>query len=162
MNWLCRHSGDVGVTVMVKSACSGGALLDRFVDAGLLRKAAKGPRGRHEFSLTPEGEGEVENGNLNRYLEDSLRSATRRPGIRPSTRVPRDRRGQPWNCKEASVGSQGRTPTARSACQETSKQRRSLRSRLGGLYSKALAQCEAQQEAAMRTNWNRSVGAGIL
>lgn len=35
--------GDVGVTVMVKSACSGGALLDRFARCRLAEESSEGP-----------------------------------------------------------------------------------------------------------------------
>ncbi|MFZ0312726.1 MAG: hypothetical protein WAL85_08480 [Candidatus Korobacteraceae bacterium] len=119
------------------------------LDAGLLRKAAKGPRGRHEFSLTPEGEGEVENGNLNRYLEDSLdqppgdlesvlrlaclATVADNPGIARKLLL------------EARDAHRRRARLAKKRANNADP----LRSRLGGLYSKALAQCEAQQEAAI-------------
>jgi hypothetical protein len=119
------------------------------LDAGLLRKAAKGPRGRHEFALTSKGEEEANKLNLNRYVEDALdqppgdlesvlrlaclATVADNPGIARELLL------------EARDAHRRRARLAKKRANGTDP----LRSVLGGLYSKALAQCEAKQEAAV-------------
>jgi len=132
----------------------------RLLDAGLLKKAAKGPRGRHEFALTAKGEDAVRN--LARYVEGALDQS---PGdLESVVRLA---------CLATIIGDTG---TAKKLLVEATNAHRQrarsakrrpagttpLRSRLGALYSTVLADCEAAEEAAtaeklesLRRRWDK-------
>jgi hypothetical protein len=115
--------------------------------AGLLRKAAKGPRGRHEFALTPNGQDALDN--LDLYVDDALDQSF--GDLESVLRLA---------CLATIKGKTGIAKKLLSEASDTHRQRArvakkrttssvSFRSKLGGLYSMVLAHCEAAQEAAL-------------
>ncbi len=135
----------------------------RLLNAGLLKKLSKGPRGRHEFCLTPEGRDAVLPRNLDRYLGDALddppgdlESAIRLACL--ATMID-DIKGAKKFLLEAADAHQRRVRVAR----KRAANKMPFRSKLGGLYSAVLAQCEARQAAAMvdkldalRGDWDKT------
>jgi len=134
----------------------------RLLNAGLLKRVAKGPRGRHEFGLTPEGRDAMLPRNLNRYIEDALDDP---PGDLESAvrlaclaTVIKDVKGAKQFLLEAADAHQRRARDAK----KRAANKVPFRSKLGGLYSAVLAQCEEKQSAAMvdkldtlRNEWDK-------
>jgi hypothetical protein len=119
----------------------------RPLDAGLLRKAAKGPRGRHEFALTSKGQDCLEK--LRSYVQDALDEP--RGDLESVLRLA---------CLASVIGDTRMAKKLLSEARDTHRRRAGIakkrtisdvpfRSRLAGLYSKVLARCEAAQETAM-------------
>jgi len=125
----------------------------RLVDAGLLKQVAKGPRGRHEFGLTDKGWDELDQ--LDRYLDDAadqplgdLESVVRLACLAMIVRRPRTAK------KLLLEGSEEHRHRARLA-RKRATNRLPFKSRLGGLYSILLAQCEAEQETSIANQLER-------
>ena len=121
----------------------------RLLNSGLLKKVAKGPRGRHEFGLSAEGRAAVSRRNLVSYIKDvwddppgDLESAVR---IACLATVVDDIKGAEHFLREAADAHQRR---ARAAKKRAAREVQ-FRSKLGGLYSAVLAQCEQRQAAAV-------------
>jgi hypothetical protein len=125
----------------------------RLLAAGLLKKVAKGPRGRHEFGLTDKGRDELDR--LDRYLDDAsdqplgdLESVVRLACLAVIVRKPRTAK------KLLREGSDEHRHRARLA-RKRATNRVPFKSRLGGLYSILLAQCEAEQETSIANQLER-------
>ena len=135
----------------------------RLLKSGLLKELAKGPRGRHEFGLTPEGRDAMLPGNLDRYLGDALDDP---PGDLESAvrlaclaTVINDVKGAKQFLLEAADAHQRRARDAK----KRAANKVPFRSKLGGLYSAVLAQCEEKQSAAivdkldaLRDEWDKT------
>jgi DNA-binding PadR family transcriptional regulator len=135
----------------------------RLLKAGLLKELAKGPRGRHEFGLTPEGRDAVSPRNLDRYIGDALdeppgdlESAIRLACL--ATIIDDIKRAKEF-LLEAADAHQRRVRVAR----KRAANKVPFRSKLGGLYSAVLAQCEEKQTAAivskldaLRRDWDKT------
>jgi len=121
----------------------------RLLKAGFLKELAKGPRGRHEFGLTSEGRDAMLPGTLDRYLGDALEDP---PGdLESAVRLAclatanNDIKGAKQFLREAADAHQRRARVAK----KRAANKVPFRSKLGGLYSAVLAQCEEKQLAAM-------------
>lgn len=135
----------------------------RLLKSGLLKELAKGPRGRHEFGLTPEGRDAMLPGNLDRYLGDALDDP---PGDLESAvrlaclaTVIDNVKGAKQFLLEAADAHQRRARDAK----KRAANKVPFRSKLGGLYSAVLAQCEEKQSAAivdkldaLRDEWDKT------
>jgi DNA-binding PadR family transcriptional regulator len=119
----------------------------RLLHAGLLKKAAKGARDRHEFALTNEGAEVLKN--LKRYVDDAADSSASdvESVLRLACMARLHDQGQAAKrlLRQASQKHRDRAREARKRMRSTSP----FSSRLGGLYSIVLARCEARQEAAI-------------
>jgi DNA-binding PadR family transcriptional regulator len=121
----------------------------RLVDQGLLKKAATGPRGRHEFALTRDGEDALHTPKLRRYIEQVLEQSTSDTetvlrlaslaalieGTRAATKL---------LLKAETLHRKRARDAARRA-----KSTVPFKSRLSGLYSTLLAGFEEEQETAI-------------
>lgn len=119
----------------------------RLLDRDLLRKAVKGPRGRHEFSLTSLGRAELDN--LKFYVEDALdhkigelESVLRLACL--ATVI-----GKNEVAKELLSGAAKEHRTRARLARSPAAIPKSVESRLGSLYSTALTRCETKQEYAI-------------
>ncbi len=119
----------------------------RLIAAGLLKREANGPRGRHEFALTAKGEDELDN--LDRYIQDvldephtDLETVIRLVCL---ATVARDKRTSKELLFRASVTHRERARLAR----RRAASKDPIRSGLGALYSTVLSYCEAEQETAI-------------
>jgi DNA-binding PadR family transcriptional regulator len=135
----------------------------RLLKDGLLEKAAEGPRGRHEFRLTPEGRDAISRRNLKRYIGDALNDP---PGdLESAIRLAclatmiDDIKGAENFLLEAADAHHRRARAAK----KRAANKVPFRSKLGGLYSAVLAQCEAKQAAAivdkldaLRDEWDKT------
>lgn len=136
----------------------------RLLKAGLLEKVKNGPRGRHEFGLTPEGRGAMSRRSLDRYigkaLDDppgDLESAVRLACL--ATMID-DIKGAEKLLLEAANAHERRARAAK----KRAASKDAFRSKLGGLYSAVLAQCEENQAwatvdklDALRKEWVKTV-----
>jgi DNA-binding PadR family transcriptional regulator len=119
----------------------------RLEKAGLLEKARKGPRGRQEFALTQRGRDQV--ANLGPYVQHALNgqlgdleSVVRLACL--ATVVRKTKTAKELLLEAAHVHKQRARAAKKQAASVVAP-----RSGLGGLYSKALAHCEVNQEFAI-------------
>jgi DNA-binding PadR family transcriptional regulator len=136
----------------------------RLLKAGLLEEVKEGPRGRREFGLTAEGRDKVSWRNLDRYLGKALDDP---PGDLESAvrlaclaTIIDDVKGAEKFLLEAADAHQRRARAAK----KRAASKDAFRSKLGGLYSAVLAQCEEKQARAtmdkldaLRKEWVKTV-----
>ena len=125
----------------------------RLVEAGLLRKVRKGPHGRHEFGLTDKSWDELDG--LERYVDEAsdqplgdLESVVRLASL--AMIIGKTRTAKKL-LLEASEEHRHRARLAR----KRAASRAAFKSKLGGLYSMLLAQCEAEQEIGIANQLER-------
>jgi len=121
--------------------------VERLLAAGLMKKARKGPRGRHEYALTDKGRDAVAVPGLRSYLKDALDKPL--DDLESVLRLA---------CLATTIGdnetakkflleaTQSHRQRARNVKKRTSEA--PFKSRLGGLYSMLLTHREIGQEAA--------------
>ena len=131
----------------------------RLLDRDLIKKRVRGPRGRHEFSLTPLGDDELNN--LKFYVEDAL---DRKIGdLETVLRLAclATVIGKNEVAKELFSGAVKEHRTRARLARSRAVIPESVESGLGSLYSTALTRCETEQEYAiadelesLKRNWD--------
>jgi DNA-binding PadR family transcriptional regulator len=119
----------------------------RLLRSGLLKKSRLGPRGRHEFALTPKGDRQVDelDGYLDRIFESPIGEVETVIRLACLATVV----GRTRLAKDILLDASAEHDRRSRAAKKKTRDSVPFKSRLGGLYSRVLSRCDAAQEAAI-------------